>query len=90
MFSDTPNLNWHEWMQRWDNQQSGYLPYREQRFTVMLDVLEALLPERFVVLSHHGSHPIVELHEAALRDASFREVGIIWQHLGNRVVMGVR
>jgi SAM-dependent methyltransferase len=257
MFSETPNLNWHEWIQRWDNQQSGYLPYREQRFTVMLDVLEALLPERFIALdlacgpgsisqrllhrfpqarsvaldfdpvllllgqnelgdmqgrlrwveadlrdpgwhtqlgeehvdavltttalhwltagalvqvyhqlgklvrpggvvlngdefefgqhmptfrkvdefvpervtkditarsdsegwsewwdnlkhesgmeslfaerqrraidmSHHESHAIIELHEAALRDAGFREVGVIWQHMGNRVVMGVR
>ena len=50
MSSETPNLNWHEWMQRWDNQQSGYLPHREQRFTAMFDVLEALLPERFVAL----------------------------------------
>ena len=257
MSSETPNLNWHEWMQRWDRQQSGYLPDREQRFTAMLDVLEALLPERFVALdlacgpgsisqrllhrfpharcvavdfdpvllllgqnelgdmqgrlrwvevdlrgsswytqlgedqvdavlsttalhwlpagtlvqvyqqlgklvrpggvflngdefefgshmptfrkvdefvpervtkaiathsdtegwsewwenlkrepgmgdlfaerqrrvidgAHHDSHAIVELHEAALRDAGFREVGVIWQHMGNRVVMGVR
>src|SRR5512135_395102 len=50
MPGETPNLNWHEWMQRWDKQQSGYLPDREQRFTAMLDVLEALLPERFVTL----------------------------------------
>jgi trans-aconitate methyltransferase len=257
MSSETPHLNWHEWMQRWDNQQSGYLPDREQRFTAMLDVLEALLPERFVALdlacgpgsisqrllhrfpharcvavdfdpvllllgqnelgdmqgrlrwveadlrdsswhtqlgeehvdavlsttalhwlpagtlvqvyhqlgklvrpggvvlngddfefgshmpgfrqvaefahermsrdiatqsgaedwstwwenlkreqgmgdlfaerqrriidgAHHDSHAIVELHEAALRDAGFREVSVIWQHMGNRVVMGVR
>jgi trans-aconitate methyltransferase len=257
MSAVTPHLNWHEWMQRWDRQQSGYLPDREQRFTAMLDVLEALLPERFVALdlacgpgsisqrllkrfpharcvavdfdpvllllgqnelgnmqgrlrwveadlrtpewytqlgeeqvdavlsttalhwllagtlvqvyhrlgrlvrpggvvlngdefefgphmptfrrvdeyvpervtkdiatrrdaegwsewwqnlkrepgmadlfaerqrrvidsAHHGSHPIMELHEAALRDAGFREVGVIWQHMGNRVVMGVR
>jgi trans-aconitate methyltransferase len=257
MSSETPNLNWHEWMQRWDNQQSGYMPDREQRFSAMLDVLEALLPERFVALdlacgpgsisqrllgrfpharciamdfdpvllllgqhvlgdiqgrlrwvetdlrdptwytqleeehvdavlsttalhwlttstlvqvyqrlgklvrpggvvlngdefdfgphmpafrqvaesahermnrevaarsgaedwsawwenlkhepgmddlfaerqrrvidgAHHDSHAIVELHEAALRDAGFREVGVIWQHMGNRVVMGVR
>jgi SAM-dependent methyltransferase len=251
-----PQLNWNEWMQRWDKQQSGYLPDREQRFTAMLDVLEALLPERFVALdlacgpgsisqrllhrfpharsvaldfdpvlllmgqnvlgdmqgrlrwveadlrdpewytllgeehvdavlsttalhwltpstlvlvyqrlgklvrpggvvlngdefefgshmpsfrrvdefipqrvtkaiaaqshsegwrewwenikrepgmddlfaerqrrvidgAHHDSHAIVELHEAALRDAGFHEVGVIWQHMGNRVVMGV-
>jgi SAM-dependent methyltransferase len=257
MSGQTPNINWHEWMQRWEKQQSGYLPDREQRSTAMLDVLEALLPERFVALdlacgpgsisqrllhrfsharcvaldfdpvlllmgqnvlgdmqgrlrwieadlrdpgwltklgeeqvdavlsttalhwltsgtlvqvyhqlgklvgpggvvlngdefefgphmptfrrvneyvpervskdiatrggsegwsewwdnlkrepgmsdlfaerqrrvidaAHHGSHAIVELHEAALLDADFREVGVIWQHMGNRVVMGVR
>src|SRR6516225_10725362 len=50
MSPETPNLNWHEWMQRWDNQQSGYMPDREQRFTAMLDVLETLLPEHFVAL----------------------------------------
>ncbi len=253
----SPHLNWHEWMQRWDRQQSGYMPDREQRFTAMLDVLEALLPEQFVALdlacgsgsisqrllnrfpharciavdfdpillllgqnvlgdmqgrlrwveadlrdpawptqlgveqvdavlsttalhwlpagtlvqvyhqlgklvrpggvvlngdeyefgqhmptfrqvaetvpervrrdvatqngaedwstwwdrlkhepgmedlfaerqrrfideAHHGTHTLVELHEAALRDAGFREVGVIWQHMGNRVIMGVR
>ncbi len=53
-----PQLNRHDWMQRWDKQ--------------------------------HDYHAIVELHEAALRDAGFREVGVIWQHMGNRVVMGVR
>jgi SAM-dependent methyltransferase len=45
-----PQLNWHEWMQRWDGQQSKYLPEREQRFNAMLDVLEELLPERFVAI----------------------------------------
>jgi len=35
---ETPRLNWHDWMQRWDSQQSGYLPDREERFTAMLDV----------------------------------------------------
>ena len=34
--------------------------------------------------------PIWALHEAALRDAGFHEVGVIWQRLGNRVLMGVR
>jgi hypothetical protein len=36
---DIPQLNWQDWMQRYDQQQSTYLPDREQRFTVMLDVL---------------------------------------------------
>ncbi|HLJ36250.1 MAG TPA: class I SAM-dependent methyltransferase [Ktedonobacteraceae bacterium] len=50
MSDETPQLNWHEWMQRWDQQQSGYLPGRERRFTAMLDALESLLPERFVAV----------------------------------------
>jgi SAM-dependent methyltransferase len=48
--TDTPQLNWQNWMQRWDQQQSSYLPDREIRFTAMLDVLETLLPENFVAL----------------------------------------
>ena len=47
---ETPQLNWYEWMQRWDRQQSVHLPEREQRFTAMLDILETQLPERFVAL----------------------------------------
>jgi SAM-dependent methyltransferase len=50
MHTDIPQLNWHNWMQRWDQQQSSYLPDREGRFTAMLDVVEALLPEHFVAL----------------------------------------
>jgi len=34
--------------------------------------------------------PIFDVHEAALRDAGFREVGVIWQYMGNRVLMAVR
>jgi SAM-dependent methyltransferase len=43
-------IDWANWLQRWDVQQSGYLPDREARFTAMLDVLEILLPEAFVAL----------------------------------------
>jgi len=43
-------IPWQDWMQRWDRQQQRYLPDREARFTSMFDVLEALLPERFVAL----------------------------------------
>ncbi|TDD32570.1 methyltransferase domain-containing protein [Nonomuraea terrae] len=31
-----------KWMARWDRQQEGYLPDREERFTVMIDAVEAL------------------------------------------------
>jgi len=43
-------LDWHAWLRRWDAQQTGYIPDREDRFTAMLDVLEALLPTAFVAL----------------------------------------
>jgi SAM-dependent methyltransferase len=35
------------WLERWDRQQTGYIAEREQRFSRMFDVLEALLPARF-------------------------------------------
>jgi trans-aconitate methyltransferase len=44
------NVDWHGWLQRWDAQQTGYLPFREARFGVMLDVLEVLMPAEFVAL----------------------------------------
>ncbi len=47
---DTSNVNWHHWLERWDTQQTGYLPERETRFTVMFDALDILLPESFVAL----------------------------------------
>jgi trans-aconitate methyltransferase len=43
-------VDWQAWLQRWDVQQTGYLPHREARFTAMLDVLESLLPEDFLAL----------------------------------------
>jgi trans-aconitate methyltransferase len=38
------------WIARWDAQQGGYLPDREARFDVMLDVLGVLLPPEFVAV----------------------------------------
>ncbi len=29
------------WISRWDQQQEGYLPYREERFTALIDAVEA-------------------------------------------------
>lgn len=45
-----PEIDWLDWLQRWDAQQEGYIPVREARFTAMLDALAALLPASFVAL----------------------------------------
>lgn len=50
MMSNIPQIPWQDWMQRWDRQQQSLMPDREERFSMMLDVLETLLPERFVAL----------------------------------------
>ncbi|HET7094879.1 MAG TPA: class I SAM-dependent methyltransferase, partial [Thermomicrobiales bacterium] len=41
---------------------------------------------------HDGGEPapIFDVHAAALRDAGFREVGVVWQRLDDRVLLGVR
>ncbi|PZR79015.1 MAG: hypothetical protein DLM65_11620 [Candidatus Aeolococcus gillhamiae] len=43
-------IDWRDWLQRWDAQQEGYVPEREARFTAMFDALAALLPPSFVAL----------------------------------------
>ena len=42
--------DWSHWLARWDAQQAGYLPSREDRFNVMLDVLGALMADNFLVV----------------------------------------
>lgn len=37
-------VDWSGWVERWDTQQRGYVPQREERFTVLLDALEAVVP----------------------------------------------
>jgi SAM-dependent methyltransferase len=34
-------VDWEQWQQSWDVQQAAYLPDREERFTALLDVVEA-------------------------------------------------
>jgi SAM-dependent methyltransferase len=34
-------MDWEAWQQRWDRQQQAYIPDREERFTAMLDAVEA-------------------------------------------------
>ena len=43
-------LDWHSIMDSWDTQQTNYLPAREERFTIMLDILELHFGEKFTVL----------------------------------------
>ncbi len=42
--------DWQEWLRRWDVMQTAYLPFREERFTVMLDAVEALVGGEFVAV----------------------------------------
>jgi SAM-dependent methyltransferase len=43
-------LDWYNWLNRWDMQQTRYIPDREARFEVMLDTCADVLPEDFVAL----------------------------------------
>jgi SAM-dependent methyltransferase len=43
-------IDWRDWLRRWDAQQVGYVPEREARFTMLFDALSALLPASFVAL----------------------------------------
>lgn len=44
------DIDWADWLTRWDAQQEGYVPQREARFAAMFDALDELLPTRFVAL----------------------------------------
>jgi SAM-dependent methyltransferase len=44
------DVEWSEWLRRWDAQQEGYFPAREARFTAMFDALAGLVPEPFIAL----------------------------------------
>ena len=50
MTTNDTQIDWKRWLERWDAQQTGYVPQREERFRVMLDVLDAVLPDEFVAL----------------------------------------
>ncbi len=45
-----PEIDWVDWLRRWDAQQEGYVPEREARFRAMFDAVAALLPASFVAL----------------------------------------
>ncbi|MHA5050989.1 class I SAM-dependent methyltransferase [Streptomyces sp. SD15] len=39
----TTGTDWHAWQESWDRQQEWYMPDREERFRVMLDMVEAVV-----------------------------------------------
>ena len=45
-----PEIDWVDWLRRWDAQQEGYVPEREARFAAMFDVLAGMMPASFVAL----------------------------------------
>jgi SAM-dependent methyltransferase len=47
---ETAAVDWHDWLRRWDRQQTRYLPSREDRFAAMFDALEVLLSPDFIAL----------------------------------------
>ncbi|MFF8317740.1 class I SAM-dependent methyltransferase [Streptomyces bobili] len=42
MTTTSTGTDWHAWQESWDRQQEWYMPDREERFRVMLDMVEAL------------------------------------------------
>ncbi|MBB6567162.1 methyltransferase domain-containing protein [Kribbella sandramycini] len=46
-------IGWQGWLDRWDVQQAGYLPDRDEQFELMLTIVERVTgtPERFVDLA---------------------------------------
>lgn len=39
----TAGADWQAWQRSWDRQQEWYMPDREERFRIMLDMVEALV-----------------------------------------------
>lgn len=50
MTEATTGTDWRAWQRSWDRQQEWYMPDREERFRVMLDMVEALVGPRPRVL----------------------------------------
>lgn len=46
----TAGVDWEQWLDRWEVQQSAYIPFREERFTAMLDALELAVGDEFTAI----------------------------------------
>lgn len=64
------------WLDRWDRQQEFYMPDREERFEVVIDIVEETVGERgpLVVDDKPSVHDYLDF----LRAAGFREAEILW------------
>lgn len=63
--------------------------WRRLRTVPQLTAQFTLRDERFPHAHHRDQEIAADFHARALRDAGFREVGIVWQDLDNRVLLGV-
>lgn len=50
MAISTGTIDWRHWLERWDRQQTGYNPEREERFGVMFDAVETIAGDEFVAI----------------------------------------
>jgi hypothetical protein len=76
-FGQGERENWRQW---WDALQGE--PCMQDRF--------AERERRFAWRTHDEQELVLALHEAALQQAGFHEVGVIWQDMDNQVLMAVR
>lgn len=63
--------------------------WRRLRTVPQLQAQFALRDERFPHAHHRDREIQADFHATALREAGFREVGIVWQDLDNRVLLGM-
>ena len=63
--------------------------WRRLRAVPQLAPQFAIRDERFPHAHHRDREIVADFHAHALREAGFREVGIVWQDLDNRVLLGV-
>ncbi len=52
----SPAVDWQRWLQRWEAQQGSYMPDREERFTAIVDAVQAICGEAPTVVDL-GSGP---------------------------------
>jgi len=76
-FGQGERENWRQW---WDALQGE--PGMQDLF--------AEREHRFAWRTHDEQELVLALHEAALQQAGFHEVGVIWQDMDNQVLMAVR